>query len=202
MPIFDNDRSPLAYTDAELSSLLRVSKRTVYRLRKSGALRAIRIGRSVRTRGRVDSISGTCRRAPEGIRGAAMRKPSRRKRAKRNTPREVPRHRWPGWMRYTIKDAFDFPSHAKEMLGPELTEALVGKVLGDFTLFLFPDGVVRVFWCCRIRGGWREQAGSLCPSCSLYEVFDTRELSASDFNSLSAAWWDAVIRGENESVEP
>jgi excisionase family DNA binding protein len=40
---------PLAYTDAEVSSLLRVSKRTVYRLRKSGALRAIRIGRSVRT---------------------------------------------------------------------------------------------------------------------------------------------------------
>lgn len=39
---------PLAYTDAEVSSLLRVSKRTVYRLRKSGALRAIRIGRAVR----------------------------------------------------------------------------------------------------------------------------------------------------------
>jgi excisionase family DNA binding protein len=39
---------PLAYTDAEVSALLRVSKRTVYRLRKSGVLRAIRIGRSVR----------------------------------------------------------------------------------------------------------------------------------------------------------
>lgn len=39
---------PLAYTDAEISSLLRVSKRTVYRLRKSGALRAVRIGRAVR----------------------------------------------------------------------------------------------------------------------------------------------------------
>jgi len=41
--------SVLAYTDAEVSSLLRVSKRTVYRLRKSGTLRAIRIGRAVRT---------------------------------------------------------------------------------------------------------------------------------------------------------
>jgi excisionase family DNA binding protein len=40
---------PLAYTDAEVSSLLRVSKRTVYRLRKSGVLRAVRIGRAVRT---------------------------------------------------------------------------------------------------------------------------------------------------------
>jgi excisionase family DNA binding protein len=39
---------PAAYTDAEVSSLLRVSKRTVYRLRKSGALRAVRIGRAVR----------------------------------------------------------------------------------------------------------------------------------------------------------
>jgi excisionase family DNA binding protein len=38
----------LAYTDAEVSSLLRVSKRTVYRLRKSGALRAVHIGRAVR----------------------------------------------------------------------------------------------------------------------------------------------------------
>jgi putative molybdopterin biosynthesis protein len=38
----------LAYTDAEVSSLLRVSKRTVYRLRKSGVLRAFRIGRAVR----------------------------------------------------------------------------------------------------------------------------------------------------------
>lgn len=39
---------PLAYTDAEVSSLLRVSKRTVYRLRKSGVLRAVRLGRAVR----------------------------------------------------------------------------------------------------------------------------------------------------------
>lgn len=39
---------PLAYTDAEVSTLLRVSKRTIYRLRKSGALQAIRIGRAVR----------------------------------------------------------------------------------------------------------------------------------------------------------
>jgi excisionase family DNA binding protein len=39
---------PLAYTDAEVSSLLRVSKRTVYRLRKSGMLPAVRIGRAVR----------------------------------------------------------------------------------------------------------------------------------------------------------
>ena len=38
----------LAYTDAEVAALLRVSRRTVYRLRKSGALRAIHIGRSVR----------------------------------------------------------------------------------------------------------------------------------------------------------
>lgn len=40
---------PLAYTDAEVSALLHVSRRTVYRLRRSGALRAIRIGRAVRT---------------------------------------------------------------------------------------------------------------------------------------------------------
>ena len=39
----------LAYTDSDVASLLRVSKRTVYRLRKSGALRAVRIGRAVRT---------------------------------------------------------------------------------------------------------------------------------------------------------
>jgi len=39
---------PLAYTDAEVSSLLRVSKRTVYRLRKSGVLQTLRIGRAVR----------------------------------------------------------------------------------------------------------------------------------------------------------
>ena len=39
---------PLAYTDAEVSFLLRVSKRTVIRLRKSGALQALRIGRAVR----------------------------------------------------------------------------------------------------------------------------------------------------------
>jgi len=39
---------PLVYTDGEVASLLRVSKRTVYRLRKSGALRAVRIGRAVR----------------------------------------------------------------------------------------------------------------------------------------------------------
>jgi excisionase family DNA binding protein len=41
-------RRPLAYTDGEVSSLFRVSKRTVARLRKSGVLRAIYIGRSVR----------------------------------------------------------------------------------------------------------------------------------------------------------
>jgi excisionase family DNA binding protein len=39
---------PLAYTDAEVGSLLHLSKRTVYRLRKSGALRAVHIGRAVR----------------------------------------------------------------------------------------------------------------------------------------------------------
>jgi excisionase family DNA binding protein len=38
----------LAYTDADVASMLRVSKRTVYRLRKSGALQAVRIGRAVR----------------------------------------------------------------------------------------------------------------------------------------------------------
>jgi excisionase family DNA binding protein len=52
--------SPLAYTDAELSSLLRVSKRTVYRLRKSGVLRSIRIGRAVRTPAtEVERVLGT-----------------------------------------------------------------------------------------------------------------------------------------------
>ena len=40
--------SPLAYTDAEVSSLLHVSKRTVYRLRKSGVLRFLYIRRAVR----------------------------------------------------------------------------------------------------------------------------------------------------------
>ena len=40
--------TPLAYTDAEIGFLLRVSKKTIYRLRKSGALRAVRIGRAVR----------------------------------------------------------------------------------------------------------------------------------------------------------
>jgi excisionase family DNA binding protein len=39
---------PLAYTDADVASLLHVSKRTVYRLRKSGALQAVHIGRAVR----------------------------------------------------------------------------------------------------------------------------------------------------------
>jgi excisionase family DNA binding protein len=40
---------PLAYSDADVASLLHVSKRTVYRLRKSGALPAVHIGRAVRT---------------------------------------------------------------------------------------------------------------------------------------------------------
>lgn len=40
---------PLAYTDAEVAYLLHVSKRTVYRLRKSGKLPAIHICRAVRT---------------------------------------------------------------------------------------------------------------------------------------------------------
>jgi excisionase family DNA binding protein len=40
---------PLAYTDAQVAAALHVSKRTVYRLRKSGVLRAVRIGRAVRT---------------------------------------------------------------------------------------------------------------------------------------------------------
>ena len=38
----------LAYTDADVAAMLDVSRRTVYRLRKSGRLRAIRIGRAVR----------------------------------------------------------------------------------------------------------------------------------------------------------
>lgn len=45
---YENGSAPLAYTDTEVSSLLRVSKRTVYRLRKSGRLRSLRIGRAVR----------------------------------------------------------------------------------------------------------------------------------------------------------
>lgn len=40
--------TPLTYTDADVAALLRVSKRTVYRLRKSGVLRAVHIGRAVR----------------------------------------------------------------------------------------------------------------------------------------------------------
>jgi len=90
-----------------------------------------------------------------------------------------------------------------EVLGPKLTEvvtkAATGKVLGDFTLCLLPDGKVRVFWCCRVCGGWREQTGSLCRSCSLFEVFDSRELSPRIFNFLSAAWWDAATLSESES---
>lgn len=38
----------VAYTDAQVAAALHVSKRTVYRLRKSGALEAVRIGRAVR----------------------------------------------------------------------------------------------------------------------------------------------------------
>ena len=37
-----------AYTDAQVAAALHVSKRTVYRLRKSGALRSVHIGRAVR----------------------------------------------------------------------------------------------------------------------------------------------------------
>jgi excisionase family DNA binding protein len=52
---------PLAYTDAEVGSLLHLSKRTVYRLRKSGVLRAIRIGRAVRIP--ADSLAQFLKRA-------------------------------------------------------------------------------------------------------------------------------------------
>jgi excisionase family DNA binding protein len=41
-----NPAQPLAYTDADVASLLHVSKRTVYRLRKSGALPVVHIGRA------------------------------------------------------------------------------------------------------------------------------------------------------------
>jgi len=47
--LVESTTRPLAYTDAEVSFLLRVSKRTVSRLRKSGVLRAIYVGRAVRT---------------------------------------------------------------------------------------------------------------------------------------------------------
>jgi excisionase family DNA binding protein len=39
---------PLAFTDEEVGSLLHVSKRTVSRMRKSGVLPFLRIGRAVR----------------------------------------------------------------------------------------------------------------------------------------------------------
>jgi excisionase family DNA binding protein len=55
---------PLAYTDTEVSSLLRVSKRTVYRLRRSGALPAVRIGRAVRTP--ADALARFLERARDG----------------------------------------------------------------------------------------------------------------------------------------
>jgi len=47
--LVESRTQPLAYTDAEVSFLLRVSKRTVHRLRKSGVLQGIYIGRAVRT---------------------------------------------------------------------------------------------------------------------------------------------------------
>jgi excisionase family DNA binding protein len=54
---------PLAYTDGEVAALLHVSKRTVYRLRKSGALRAVRIGRAVRVP--ADALAQFLKRAGE-----------------------------------------------------------------------------------------------------------------------------------------
>jgi hypothetical protein len=115
---------------------------------------------------------------------------------------KVPRRRWAGWMQYPINSPYDLSSHGMKVLGPELTKAVTkaaaGKVLGDFTLCLLPDGTMRVFWTCRVCGGWREQPGSLCRSCSLYEVFDTKNLPCSTFNLLSKVWWDATTRSESE----
>jgi excisionase family DNA binding protein len=57
--------TPLAYSDVDVAFLLHVSKRTVYRLRKSGALRAIRIGRAVRIP--ADSLAQFLERAGSGM---------------------------------------------------------------------------------------------------------------------------------------
>ena len=115
---------------------------------------------------------------------------------------KVPRRRWPGWMQYAIETPYDLSSHGMEVLGPELTKAVTkaaaGKVLGDFTLCSFPDGSVTVFFCCRECGTWREQRGTLCRHCSLYQVFDLRGVPARIFNLLSSAWWDATTRSESE----
>lgn len=104
-------------------------------------------------------------------------------------------------MLYPVKTIYDLPPHAIEVLGPELAQALIGKTLGDFTLFSFPSGEVRVFWCCRVCGGWREQPGGLCRSCSLYDVFDTKGLPPRVFNFLRAAWWDAVTKSESKDTD-
>lgn len=61
---------PLAYTDTEVSSLLRVSKRTVYRLRRSGALPAVRIGRAVRIP--ADALAQFLERAMEREQAAGV----------------------------------------------------------------------------------------------------------------------------------
>ena len=131
-----------------------------------------------------------------------MKRVAKNTRRSRKVRREVPRRRWPGWMQYAIETPYDLSSHGMEVLGPELTKAVTkaaaGKVLGDFTLCLLPDGTMRVFWCCLLCGGWREQPGSLCRSCSLYEVFDTKNLPCSAFNLLSKVWWDATTRSESE----
>src|SRR5260370_41613800 len=113
-----------------------------------------------------------------------MKRSPKKPRARRKLSHEVPRRRWPGWMLYPVRTIYDLPPHAVEVLGPKLAEALIGMTLGDFILCSSPKGAVKVFWCCRVCGSWREQPGSLCPSCSLYEVFDTSDLRPGAFNFL------------------
>jgi excisionase family DNA binding protein len=58
-----------AYTDRQVAAALQVSKRTVYRLRKSGALREVRIGRAVRIP--ADALSEFLDRAGRKTKAAA-----------------------------------------------------------------------------------------------------------------------------------
>jgi len=62
-----------AYTDGQVAAALHVSKRTVYRLRKSGALRAVRIGRAVRIP--ADALSEFLERAGRKSKAAAELQP-------------------------------------------------------------------------------------------------------------------------------
>jgi excisionase family DNA binding protein len=67
---------PLAYTDADVASLLSVSKRTIYRLRKSGVLRSIHVGRAVRIP--ADSLAQFLERAERDSAGAHREEAARR----------------------------------------------------------------------------------------------------------------------------